>query len=70
MDIARRAQRLDAVDLIRGIRDISHQINTGSSTPLIKDLRMEYIFKDEAEKEGVSITDLVLLVLWLLREDI
>ena len=31
---------------------------------------MEYIFKDEAKEEGVSITDLVLLVLRLLREDI
>ena len=31
---------------------------------------MEQIFKDEAEEEGVSITDLVLLVLRLLREDI
>ena len=31
---------------------------------------MEYIFKDKAKKEGASVTDLVLLVLWLLREDI
>ena len=31
---------------------------------------MEWIFKDEAKKEEVSVTDLVLLVLWLLREDI
>ena len=31
---------------------------------------MEWIFKDEAKKEGASITDLVLLVLRLLREDI
>ena len=27
-------------------------------------------FEDEAEKEGASVTDLVLSVLWLLREDI
>ena len=31
---------------------------------------MEYIFKDETEEEGASITDLVLLALRLLREDI
>ena len=31
---------------------------------------MEYIFEDEAKKEGISVTDLVLLVLRLLREDI
>ena len=31
---------------------------------------MEQIFKDKAKEEGASITDLVLLVLWLLREDI
>ena len=31
---------------------------------------MEQIFKDEAEEEGASVTDLVLLVLRLLREDI
>ena len=31
---------------------------------------MDQIFKDKAKNKGVSITDLVLLVLWLLREDI
>ena len=31
---------------------------------------MNWTFKDKAKEEGVSITDLVLLVLWLLREDI
>ena len=31
---------------------------------------MEYIFKDKAKEEGASVTDLVLLVLRLLREDI
>ena len=31
---------------------------------------MEYIFKDKAKEEGASITDLVLLALRLLREDI
>ena len=31
---------------------------------------MDWTFKNEAEKEGTSITDLVLLALRLLREDI
>ena len=63
-------RRLDAEDLIEGIRDIGCQIDLGSGIPLIKDLRIEYIFKDEAKEEEASITDLVLLVLRLLREDI
>ena len=41
MDAVNRAQRLDVKDLMGGIRDISHQINSESSTPLIKDLRIE-----------------------------
>ena len=40
MDAVRKIQCLDIEDLIRGIRDISHQINLESSTPLIKDLRI------------------------------
>ena len=70
MDIASKAQRLEVEDLIEGIRDISYQINSESNTPLIKDLRMKWIFKNEAKEEGASVTDLVLLVLQLLREDI
>ena len=31
---------------------------------------MEYIFKDKNKEKGASITDLVLLILQLLREDI
>ena len=31
---------------------------------------MEYIFKDKAEEERVSVINLVLLVVRLLREDI
>ena len=63
MDVVSRVQRLDVKDLMGGIRDTGHQINLESSTPLIKDLRMEWIFKDKAKKEGVSVTDLILLVL-------
>ena len=64
------ARRLEAEDLIKGIRDIVYQINLGSSTPLITDLRINWTFKDEAKEEGTNITDLVLLALRLLREDI
>jgi hypothetical protein len=53
-----------------GIRDTGHQIDSGSSTPLIEDLRMSWTFEDEAEEEEASVTDLVLSVLRLLREDI
>ena len=63
MDVVSRARRLEAEDLIKGIRDIGYQINLESSTPLIKDLRMECIFKDKAEKEGASVINLILLVL-------
>ena len=39
MDIISRVQRSDVKDLIKGIRDIGHQINLKRSTPLITDLR-------------------------------
>ena len=65
-----RARCLDAKDLIGGIRDIDHQNNSESSTPLITDLRVDWTFKDKAEEEETSITDLVLSMLRLLREDI
>ena len=70
MEAANRARRLDIEDLIKGIKDIGYQNNLKSSTPLIIDLRINWTFKNEAKKEEVSVTDLVLLVLWLLREDI
>ena len=62
-----RIRRLDTKDLIGGIRDIGHQIKLGNAIPLIKDLEIGSIFKDEDKEEGDSITDLVLLVLRLLR---
>ena len=31
---------------------------------------MDWTFKDKAKKEEANITDLVLLALWLLKEDI
>ena len=53
-----------------GIRDIGYQINLENSIPLIADLRTDWTFKDEVKEEGASVTDLVLLALRLLREDI
>ena len=70
MDIARRVRCLDIDNLIKGIRNIGHRINLKSSTPLITDLRMNWTFKDKAKEEGASVTDLVLLAIRLLREDI
>ena len=40
MDIS-LARRSEAENLIGGIRDIGHQINLGSSTLLITDLRID-----------------------------
>ena len=34
------ARHSEVKDLIRGIKDIGHQINSGSSIPLILNLRM------------------------------
>ena len=65
-----QARRLDAKDLTRGIRNIGYQNDSESSIPLIADLRVDWTFKDKTEEEGASITNLVLLVLRLLREDI
>jgi hypothetical protein len=44
----------------------------GHSTPLIKDLEIDNIFKNKAEEKGVSVTDLeilVVLIIRLLRQD-
>ena len=53
-----------------GIRDINHQINLGSSIPLIADLKINQTFKNKAKEERASIIDLISLALQLLREDI
>ena len=64
------ARRLDVEDLIEGIRNIGYQIKLGDAIPLIKDLEIGSIFKGEDNKEGDSVTDLVLLVLRILRRDL
>ena len=70
MDATRRVRRLDIDNLIGGIRDIGYQINLGSSIPLITDLKTDWTFKNKTGEEGIGVTDLVLLVLRLLKEDI
>ena len=42
-----------------GIRDRERQIESEDTAPLIDDLKIGSIFKDEAKEEGDSITDLV-----------
>ena len=65
-----RARRLDVEVLIGGIRNVGHQIKLGNTIPLIKDLEISSIFKDEDKEGGDSITDLVLLVLRILKGDL
>ena len=42
------------------IRNINYQINKKDTTPLVNNLEIKGIFKDENREEGSSITDLVL----------
>ena len=65
-----RVRRLDAVDLIGGIRDIGYQIKLGNAIPLINNLEIGSIFEDKDKEEGDSVTDLVLLVLRILKQDL
>ena len=53
-----------------GIKDTSYQNDLGSNTPLIANLRINWTFKDKTEEEEISVTNLILLALRLLREDI
>ena len=54
-----QARRLDAKDLIGGIRNNkSHQINTGYSTPLINNLETEF-FKDKNREEKAGVINLI-----------
>jgi hypothetical protein len=56
------ARCLNTKDLIGGIRN----------KPLIENLEINSIFKDKAEEKGVSVTDLeilVVLVIRLLKQD-
>jgi transposase InsO family protein len=71
IDVARRARRSDAEDLIGGIRnEEGHQVESGHSTPLIDDLEMEELFEDEDEEEGAGVTDLISRIVQVLRGDL
>ena len=59
---------LNAKDLIKDIIRKENQIEINNSTPLIKDLEMSDIFKNENDEEGNSIMDkLITEVSWLLE---
>jgi len=47
------------VDLIGGIRNKGHQIKLEDATPLIKDLKIQDIFRDKDKKERTGVTDLI-----------
>ena len=47
-----------------------HQIKDRNAIPLIDDLEIRNIFKDEDKKEGDSVTDFILAVVALLKRDI
>jgi len=50
----------EAEDLIGGIiRNKDYQIELGNTTPLINDLEIQEVFKDEDGERGGSITDLI-----------
>ena len=64
-------ERLDAEDLIEGIRNKeSHQIETGHSTPLIDNLEIEELFKNEDKEGGAGITDLISRIVQVLKGDL
>ena len=58
--LERYIERLNAKDLIGGIRNKeSYQVKTGYSTPLINNLKIEELFKDENKKEEVGVMDFI-----------
>ena len=54
----------------KGIRDIGYQIKQDYTIPLVNDLEIKGIFKDKNREEGDSVTDLVVSVYQLLRQDL
>ena len=53
-------QQSEAEDLIGGIiREEDHQIESGNTTPLINDLEMQDVFKNEDGEKRDSIMDLI-----------
>ena len=50
-----------------GIRSKDHQIKQKGTVPWINDLRIEDVFKDEDEEEGVGVIDLINGLVEILR---
>jgi hypothetical protein len=65
--LERQAKRSDTEDLTGGIKNEGQQVKSGHSIPLIEDLEIDSIFKDEAEEEKASVTDLKILVVLVTR---
>ena len=66
-----QVQRLNAKDLIRGIRNKkSYQIKIGHSTPLINDLEIKELFKDKNKEEGAGVTDFISRIVQVLKGDL
>ena len=42
----------------------------GYNTPLINNLKIKIIFKNKAKEEGVGITDFIIKIVQVLREDL
>ena len=56
--------------MITGIRNKDHQIELKGTTPWINDLEIKDVFKDEDEKKGISVTDLINGLVEILRLEI
>ena len=53
-------QQSETEDLIGGIiRNKDHQIESGNTTPLINNLEIQEVFKNEDEERGGSVIDLI-----------
>ena len=60
MTVTSLLQWLKAEDLIKGIiKEEDHQIELENTTPLINDLEMQDVFKDEDGERGDGVTDLI-----------
>jgi len=60
MSVISLLQQLKAKDLIEGIiRNKDQQIKSGNTTPLISDLEIQNVFKNEDKERGSSVIDLI-----------
>ena len=60
MTVTSLLQQSETEDLMGGIiREEDHQIESGNTTPLINNLKMQDVFKDKDEERGDGVTDLI-----------